>query len=416
MATVNITANGGAGDDILSGGSGTNALLGGAGNDTFLQSTTARAETLTGGDGIDTVDYGNRVAPVSISVGKDAAIATVTAPGVGDASAAYVTGDTVKVNGGKLSGAVLTVTAASGVITGAAVTTPGSGYAVGTGSTLTTLTGVGTGGTVDILTLAADDGAAGELDSVGGDIEIIKGGAGDDTINAYPITTTDVVLIGNAGNDTLTGGSGKDDLCGGVGNDVFAENPGDDNISGGAGEDTLDYSAGTGVVACLNPLDQVAGKPCATQNGATGEKDFVNGTLAKVCPRATLTIDLGGAPTVTAVPVTMQGGAMAVDVEDIRGNATNANSLYCGTLACTLFGSTVADTLWGGAAQDIIVGSGGNDTVKTLGGADLVDLTHTSATVYTPTVDCLSNAVTVLIPAADKAGATFTTCSTANIP
>ena len=420
VATVKITANGGAGDDILSGGAGTNALLGGAGNDTFLQSTTARAETMTGGDGIDTVDYGNRVAPVSISVGKDAAIATVTAPGVGDASGGYVTGDTVKVNGGKLSGATLTLTAASGVITGAAVTTPGSGYAVGTGSTLTTLTGVGAGGTVDILTLAADDGAAGELDSVGGDIEIIKGGAGDDTLNAYAVTTTDVVLIGNAGNDTITGGSGKDDLCGGVGNDVFVENPGSDNISGGAGEDTLDYSSGTAVVACLNPLDQVAGKPCAAQNGGTfggtPEKDVVNGALAKVCPRASLTIDLGGTPTVTAVPVTMQGAAMAVDVEDIRGNPTSANALYCGTLACTLFGSTAADTLWGGTAQDIIVGSGGNDTVKTLGGADLVDLTHTSATVYSPTVDCLSNAVTVLIPAADKVGATFTTCSSANIP
>jgi Ca2+-binding RTX toxin-like protein len=48
------------------------------------------------------------------------------------------------------------------------------------------------------------------MDDVQSDIEIVKGGAGNDILNASAIVTTDVVLIGNAGNDTLTGGSGND--------------------------------------------------------------------------------------------------------------------------------------------------------------------------------------------------------------
>jgi len=410
-----LTANGGAGDDILAGGAGTNTLLGGAGNDTFMQGSTFRAEIMNGGDGIDTVDYGIRSAPVAVSVGVNAAVATVTVPGPASIGTGYTVGDVLTLAGSKLTPATVTVASVTaGVINTVTLTTPGSGYAVA--GTVATTGGTGTGATINITALKADDGdiASAEGDAVNANIEIIKGGSGNDVLNAYAVTTTDVVLIGNAGNDTLTGGGGNDDLCGGAGDDTFMENAGNDNLVGGAGTDTADYSAGTGVIACLNATDQVAGKPCATQNGATGEKDLVNGTLAKVCPRATLTVDVAGVATpAVAVPAAIQGAAMAVDVENLTGNATAANALYCGTLACTLFGGTAADTLWGGAATDIIVGGGGADTVKTMGGPDLVDFTHGGGAV-TETLDCNSNAVTVLIPTADTQA--FTACSSANIP
>ena len=410
-----LTANGGAGDDTLAGGAGANTLLGGAGNDTFLQGSNFRAEVLNGGDGVDTVDYGVRTAPVSVSVGANAGIGTITVPGTGDASAGYTAGDVLTVTGGKLSGSTITVGTVdgSGAILTAAVTTKGSGYAVATG--LSASGGTGTGAKIDVATVVADDGdkASYEGDSVMANVEIVKGGAGNDILNAYAITTTDVVLIGNAGDDTLTGGSGNDDLCGSAGDDTFIENPGNDNLVGGIGSDTANYSTGTGVIACLNAADQVAGKPCATQNGATGEKDLVNGTLAKVCPRASLTIDLGGVATATTLPAAMAGGAMIVDVENLTGSPTAANALYCGTLSCTLFGGTAADTLWGGAAADFISGGGGADTIKTLGGADLVDLQHAGAAV-TETVDCNNNQVTVLIPSSDTKA--FTNCGSANVP
>ncbi len=415
--TLTLTVSGGAGDDKLAGGAGTNSLLGGAGNDTFYQSATARAETMNGGDGIDTVDYSLRTNPVRVSPGINSAVGTVTAAVIA-AGTGYTVGDTLTLVGGKLGPATVTVA----TITGGGATGPvgtvsvpvlkGSGYSTGT---KTTTGGTGNGAcTVAVTALVADDGEIGEGDAVGGTIEIIKGGSGDDILNAYAITLTEVVLMGQAGNDKLTGGSLDDDLCGGTGDDTFYTNPGDNNLVGGAGLDTADYSTGTSVIACLNVTDQAATKPCATQNGSSGQKDLVNGVLTKVCPRATLTVDVGGVPTAAvAVPTTMQGGAMAVDVENLTGHPTAANSLYCGTLACTLFGGSGIDTLYGGAAGDIIIGGGNADIVKTNGGNDLVDLTNSGGGV-TVTVDCGGSQSTLLISAADTLAPTA--CTNANTP
>ncbi len=414
VSPLNLTISGGAGNDVLAGGSGTNVLLGGAGNDTFVQSTSARAETINGGDGIDTVDYGVRAAPVRVSVGVNAGIATIATPGTTDASLGYTALDVLTVSGYKLAPATVRVDTVdgSGTILTATLLTAGSGYAVGLDAAVTG--GTGAGATFDISTLAADDGAVAEGDDIRADVEIIKGGAGDDILNAYAVTTTDVVLIGNAGNDVLTGGSGNDDLCGGAGDDKFMENPGNDNLVGGLGIDTADYSTGTSVVACLNVTDTASGKPCAAQNGGAGEKDVINGALTKVCPRATLTIDVGGTPTAgVAVPTASQGGAMAVDVENLTGHPTAANALYCGTLACTLFGGTGADTLYGGVSGDTIFGQGGADTVHTNGGNDTLDLTHAGGAVLV-TVDCNGNQVTILKAGLDTTA--YTNCSLANTP
>jgi Ca2+-binding RTX toxin-like protein len=221
--------------------------------------------------------------------------------------------------------------------------------------------------------------------------------------------------MGGAGDDILTGGAGNDDLCGGPGNDTFVENLGNDNLVGGAGTDTADYRAGTGNVVCLDAHDQATGQPCATQNGATGEKDVINNpALAKVCPRATLTIDNGGTPSPGfAVPAAMQGGAMVVDVENITGSPTAANALYCGPLPCVVFGGSASDTLWGGPSTDIIIGGGGADSVATRGGSDLVDLIHGGAAI-TQSVDCGAATVTLLISSTDTKS--LTACASANVP
>ena len=415
VAVVALTIDGGPGNDTLAGGSGANILLGGSGNDTFLQSTTARAEVMNGGDGIDIVDYGFRSAALRVSVGAEAAVGAITAPGTSDASSGYTAGDVLTLSGGKLASATAVVDTVdgSGTILTAHVAARGSGYAASTGVALAG--GTGTGATLNIATVVADDGALGEGDSVLADVEIVKGGSGNDVLSAYAITTTDVVLIGGAGNDVLTGGAGNDDLCGGLGDDTLVENPGNDNLVGGPGVDTADYRAGTGNVVCLDARDQVAGQPCATQNGATGERDVINNpALARVCPRATLTIDTGGAPSVgVAVPTSMQGAAMVIDVENLTGSPTAANALHCGPLPCTLLGGSAGDTLAGGPGADIIVGGGGADVVTTRGGNDIVDLIHGGAAVL-QSVDCDDDSVTLLLLGSDTR--TLTACAHANVP
>ena len=66
----------------------------------------------------------------------------------------------------------------------------------------------------------------------------VKGGAGNDVINMAAATAA-VVLSGNAGNDTLTGGEVADTINGGEGNDIIYGSEGADKLTGGAGADVF---------------------------------------------------------------------------------------------------------------------------------------------------------------------------------
>ena len=65
----------------------------------------------------------------------------------------------------------------------------------------------------------------------------VEGGAGNDEIGIA--TRGECVLIGGAGDDSLTSGSGDDLLDGGSGDDSFEANAGKDTLIGGLGHDVL---------------------------------------------------------------------------------------------------------------------------------------------------------------------------------
>jgi len=103
---------------------------------------------------------------------------------------------------------------------------------------------------------SADDGEDGENDNVGTDLEIVRGGSGDDHIS----TTSGraVSFFGGAGNDTLIGGGGADSFNGGIGRDSIrgiggidrfsVEDDEIDTVSGGGGNDVLVNSDGNDVL------------------------------------------------------------------------------------------------------------------------------------------------------------------------
>lgn len=64
--------------------------------------------------------------------------------------------------------------------------------------------------------------------------DYLSGGAGNDTLD------------GGAGNDTLIGGAGSDSLIGESGNDVFDGGTGDDTLTGGSGHDLFALDIGGG--------------------------------------------------------------------------------------------------------------------------------------------------------------------------
>lgn len=80
---------------------------------------------------------------------------------------------------------------------------------------------------VDLDGARGDDGARGEGDSVGTDVEDVVGGAGSDR------------LTGNSGHNELLGGPGNDYLAGGKGHDILVGGSGNDTLRGDAGDDHL---------------------------------------------------------------------------------------------------------------------------------------------------------------------------------
>lgn len=73
---------------------------------------------------------------------------------------------------------------------------------------------------------------------------VIKGGAGDDFLNAS-LATKSVTIDGGAGNDILIGGVANDTMTGGDGADRLNGGAGADTLTGGAGIDAFDYNLGS---------------------------------------------------------------------------------------------------------------------------------------------------------------------------
>ena len=88
--------------------------------------------------------------------------------------------------------------------------------------------------------------------------------------------TIDIVIDGDAGNDTLTGGSGNDVIVGGDGDDIINGGDGGDLLSGGAGADQIDAGAGNDTLV-IDVDDLNTG---LVQGGAGYDGAFVEGSGA----------------------------------------------------------------------------------------------------------------------------------------
>lgn len=115
------------------------------------------------------------------------------------------------------------------------------------------------------------DGAAGEGDDVGGDVESVDGTSGAD------------VLVGGPAANDLVGGPGDDRLDGGPGDDRLAGYEGDDVLRGGDGNDVLDDDLDDDMLATHgDDLDGGAGRDRLLTGGVDrvavrdGEVDVVD--------------------------------------------------------------------------------------------------------------------------------------------
>jgi Ca2+-binding RTX toxin-like protein len=369
-ATVQLTIDGGAGNDTITGGAGNDMLLGGDGNDTVI-----------GGRGNDTAFLGN---------GNDT---FVWNPGDGsDVVEGQAGFDTLQFDGANINEKI-NISANGGRVAFtrdvAGITMDLNGIerinfvALGGADTITVNDLTGTGVTQVNIDLAAPAGSGqgdGQPDSVtvngtagddrisvassgssvvvnglseqvtingaeaANDSLVINGGAGDDTINASGLHAGQVnltlnggdgndTIVGSAGNDLVNGGRGNDIARLGAGNDTFVWNPGDgsDTVEGQAGNDTLVF------------------------NGANVNENM---TISANGARATLTRDIGNVVmdlnSVEDIQLNTRAGADTVTVNDLTG--TNVSKVDIDLGASIRGDNAQADTV-------VINGTSGDDAI-----------------------------------------------------
>ncbi len=142
------------------------------------------------------------------------------------------------------------------------------------------------------------------------------------------------ILSGGAGDDTLYGSMGNDTLYGDADNDTIYGNDGDDLIFGGAGNDTIDGGEGTDTI------------------------NFIGSTGAVIA-----SLDAGTA--------SGEGNDTISDIENIIGS-DHADTLTGDENDNVISGGDGNDTINGGAGNDTISGGNQNDTITSGAGNDTI--------------------------------------------
>jgi Ca2+-binding RTX toxin-like protein len=215
---------------------------------------------------------------------------------------------------------------------------------------------------------AATDGVQ-DANVAGANI-VVRGGAGNDILNASALGNTynSLEMQGEAGDDLVTGGGKGDTLGGGEGDDRVVGAQGGDTMSGGAGNDQLVWNNGDG----SDTMDGDAGNDEIEVNGSANAGDEFT-----IAPG---TGDRTKFDRVNLVPFTLDTLAERMTVSGLGGNdeTTGAPGLT-GRILLTLNGNAGADTLTGGdgadrisggEAADVIDGGAGDDNVTGDRGAD----------------------------------------------
>jgi Ca2+-binding RTX toxin-like protein len=231
-------------------------------------------------------------------------------------------------------------------------------------------------------------------------VEVVKGGAGDDTILGSVTTAAsgspetglhlevgsqtfeggpgNDIVYGDRGNDTLRGNGGSDRLYGGIGDDVLEGGEGDDLLSGGFGADRIDGQSGNDYVRGDATIDHLfdTGGGLDTLSFATGVTPGFTANVANPTG-ATGFPEEGGERGVWLK--LGQGGVNAVDGEPSFGGGNDEVQLgvferFIGTpFSDYIVGTAAPEEIWGGGGADVIEGGGGADSLHGGTEGDLIE-------------------------------------------
>jgi Ca2+-binding RTX toxin-like protein len=377
---INLTLDGGDGNDTITGGDGNDLLIGGAGNDVVIGGRgTDTAQLGTGddtfiwnpGDGNDTVDGGDGTDTLQFNGANVNEVMSLTAASHGHVTLTRNVGnismDLVNKENVQIAAAGGTDSISVGDLTGTAVKQVGidlGGFGgvpdqaadqVTVNATahadlinvVSTATGVAVVGLPEQVTVDHPDAT---------DTLTVNAGAGNDTITAETLAAGIIgltidggagndIIVGSFGNDTLLGGDGNDQVFGGVGNDVallgngndtFVWNPGDgtDTVDGGDGTDTLVFN-GANIAETIDI-------------SANGQRVRLARNVGNVV------MDLDG---IEHIQLAAEGGPDTITVNDLAGTDVTQVALDLSVPAGSGLGDSAADTVIDNATA-------GDDNIK----------------------------------------------------
>jgi Ca2+-binding RTX toxin-like protein len=290
----NDTLRGGDGADFVDGNRGNDTGLLGAGDDVFQWDPGDGNDTVEGQDGADTMVFnGANIAEkmdVSANGGRvrftrDIATITMDLNDVEKIDTRALGGaDTLTVN--DLSGTDVTqvnwdLAGSGGVDDNAADNVIVNGTA---GDDVAVVSASGSNAQVNGLPAVVQVTGAG----IATDRLTVNGQDGDDVIDASGSLANSIAL-------TLDGGNGNDILLGGAGNDTLLGRAGDDVLIGGPGQDILDGSPGDDILIQSIGADRVTSATTVGQNWLSRHARTVKGKTViklhgkkRVLPRASL--------------------------------------------------------------------------------------------------------------------------------
>jgi Ca2+-binding RTX toxin-like protein len=377
----NDTLFGGDGNDVITGGRGNDNAQLGSGDDTFIWNPGDGSDTVDGGDGADTLLFNGANINENIDITANQGRIRFTRD-VGN-----VTMDLNSVENIDFTARGGADNITVGDLTGAGVTqvaidlaaTPGSNVGDGAADSVTVngssgndnvqVTGVGgsvtVAGLAAMVTLAGAEGANDQL--------IINNGAGADVIDAAGLAAGSVQLTidGGAGNDTITGSAGDDNLIGGDGNDTVNGGRGNDVAFLGNGNDTFIWNPGDG----SDVVDGQAGVDTLVFNGSNAGENIdisANGSRVRMFRDVgNVTMDIDG---VERIQLATADGADTVNVGDLTGTDARRFAIDLSATPQSGQGDGKTDSV-------NVNGAAGDDNIRVVSSGSSVDVNGLAAQV-----------------------------------
>jgi Ca2+-binding RTX toxin-like protein len=379
----NDTLIGGDGNDFINGGRGNDVALMGAGDDTFVWNPGDGSDTVEGQAGADTMLFNGSNASENINLSANGSRSRLTRD-VGNI--VMDTNGVEQVDVNALGGAD---TIAVGDLTGTGIgqvnldlaSPPGSGVGDGQADTVilngtnsadhVQVVGAGTSFTVTGLpALVAVSGSEGTNDQL-----VVNTLGGDDSIDAstLPAGVVQLTVDAGSGNDQIIGSQGADILLGGDGNDFVNGGRGNDVAFLGAGDDTFVWNPGDG----SDTVEGQTGFDTMIFNGANVNEQInvsANGQRVRFTRDvANIVMDLNG---VEGIDFNALGGADIITVNDLSGTGLSQFNLDLANPPGSGTGDGEADSVivngTNGVDKILVAGSMKGITVSGLAAAVLI--------------------------------------------